>query len=194
MKGIGWTEIRMLVVFFLLFAVGVFTGCAPALSKNLRDEAGEPVPFEALQQQADAYKDRVVILGGYILETVNEPDGTLLVVLQAPLDSRNSPNSSDLSKGRFLVQTTEFLDPVIYSKDRKVTVGGRVIGSRQKQLGNIMYEYPVIDSQEIHLWPNKVVYTRPYYYPYYYPYYDPWYYPWRYPWYRYPRGHRHPYW
>ncbi|UCE82070.1 MAG: Slp family lipoprotein [Deltaproteobacteria bacterium] len=161
-------------LFSLLVAVVGLTSCSPAISKQLRDEAAGLVPFEELLQKSDEYKGRVVILGGYILETVNEADGTLLVILQAPLDSQNSPKSSDLSKGRYLVQTKEFLDPVVYSKDRKITVGGRVVGAKKKKLGNINYKYLVVASLEIHLWPKKAEYTRPYYYPYY----DPWYYPW----------------
>jgi len=85
-----------------------------------------------------------------------------------------------------LVWTRKFLDPEIYSKDRKVTVGGKVAGSRQRALGNRIYEYPVIEAQEIYLWPRKDKHARPYY-PFYY---DPWYYPW----YPYPYYRRHPHW
>ena len=173
----------------LFFLLGVVTGCTPAISKQLRQEAGEPVPFEALQTRPDGYKGRVVIFGGYILETVNEPEGSRLTVLQSPLDYLNRPESSDLSKGRFLVWSKEFLDPVVYSKERRITVGGKVMGSEERKLGSLAYRYPVIEAKEIHLWPKEGKYVGPYY-----PYYDPWIYPWYpYPYpYRYP--YRYPYW
>jgi outer membrane lipoprotein len=82
-----------LILSFLL--LGGFTACAPAISKKVREEAGKPVPFEALLNHTDDYKGRVVIVGGYILETVNEPDGSQITVLQAPLDSQNRPKSSE---------------------------------------------------------------------------------------------------
>ena len=166
----------------LFFVLGGFTGCAPALSKQLREEAGKPIPFEALLRRTADYKGRIVIVGGYILETLNEPEGSWLTVLQSPLDSQNRPESSDLSQGRFLVWSTEFLDPVVYSQERKITVGGQVIGSQQRKLGNLTYQYPVVEAKEIHLWAKEAECTGPFY--------DPWYYPW----YRYPYPYRYPYW
>ena len=161
-----------------------FTACAPAISKKVRKEAGEPVPFKTLLKHSDNYKGRVVIVGGYILDTVNEPDGSQITVLQAPLDSQNRPKSSDLSEGRFMVSSSEFLDPMVYSKERRITVGGKVIGSQERKLGNLTYVYPVIEAMEIHLWSKEGKYIGPY------PYYDPWYYPW----YRPPYRYRYPYW
>jgi len=169
----------------LFFVLGCFSGCTPAISKQLRQEAGEPVPFEALLEKTDDYKGRIVIVGGYILETVNEPEGSWLTVLQAPLDSLNRPESSDLSEGRFLVWSAEFLDPVVYSKERRITVGGQVIGNQQRKLGSLTYQYPVVEAKEIHLWSKEGTYMGPYY-----PYYDPWIHPW----YRYPYRYRYPYW
>jgi outer membrane lipoprotein len=184
-----WSKIISLL--FLLVTAGVVAGCAPVLSRQLRDEAEPPIPFQELLQSPDTYQGRVVILGGYILETANDADGSILTILQAPLDSRNKPRSPDLTKGRFLVWTRKFLDPEIYSKDRAFTVGGKVTGSRQGSLGNRSYVYPVIEAQEIYLWSEKHKYVR-LYYPYYYdPWYDPWYYPWYHPWYPYRHYQRH---
>jgi len=163
------------------FLLGGFTACAPAISKKVRKEAGEAVPFETLLKQTDGYKGRVVIVGGYILETVNETDGSWITVLQAPLDSQNRPKASDLSEGRFMVSSSEFLDPVVYGKQRRITVGGKVIGSQERKLGNLTYVYPVIEAMEIHLWSKKGEYIGPYY-----PYYDPWY--------KRPYRYRYPYW
>jgi len=179
---IGRPAISFALYVMLFFALGGFTGCAPALSKQLREEAGNPVPFEALLRRTDDYKGRIVIVGGYILETLNEPEGSWLTVLQSPLDSQNRPESSDLSQGRFLVWSTEFLDPVVYSKERRITVGGQVIGSQQRKLGSLTYQYPVVEAREIHLWAKEAEHIGPYY--------DPWYYPW----YRYPYPYRYPYW
>ena len=178
--------------FFLLVAGGVIPGCAPALSKNIRDQAKPPIPFPELQRSVGTYEGRVVIYGGYILDTANNPNGTVITILQAPLDSDNEPVSRDLSEGRFLVLSKRFLDPEIYSKGRKITVGGKVIGVIRETLGNRFYDYPEIEVLELHLWPKEVRYASPYY-PYYY---DPWYYspyyPWYRPWYAYPYYRPHP--
>jgi outer membrane lipoprotein len=66
-----------------------------------------------------------VILGGYILETKNLTDETIVEVLQAPLTFQVEPKSKDLSEGRFIVSHKGFLDPEVYNKDRKLTVANQ---------------------------------------------------------------------
>lgn len=168
------------LLFFVLLCIPYsgLTGCAPALSRQFRAHVKAPIPFKALLEEGGTYKGQKVILGGYILESENKPDGSLLTVLQAPLDYRNEPRSQDLSEGRFLVQTEKFLDPEVYSKDRKLTVGGKMLGVRSLPLGNRSYTYPVIEAEELYLWPKELRYIRPDY---------PYYYYWPYPWYCYPR-------
>jgi outer membrane lipoprotein len=166
-----------LVAFLLLLCAA----CAPAISRQIRDEAGTPPSFQDLVAHPEEYQGRVVVLGGYILEIQNEPVGSVVTLLQAPLDFENKPKSSDLSGGRFVVTTDRFLDPEVYVKDRQLTVGGRISGVREETVGGTTYRYPVIEAQEIHLWPKEVYQGPPPYYPFYGPAY-PWY-PWGYPWY-----------
>ena len=181
--GAGLTT---LVLYLLLAVVGMsLPSCAPAISQQLRDEAGTPPPFQDLTAHPQEYQGRVVILGGYILDLQNEPRATVVTILQAPLDFENKPKSRDLSQGRFLITSDRFLDPEVYAKDRRLTVGGRVIGVREQSVGGTTYRYPIIDAQELHLWPKEVY---PPYPPPYYPFYNPWYDPW-YPW-----GYRNPWW
>ena len=179
----GKTGREWKALFFILAGLvpAFYAGCASVPSRHFRQQLGPPIPFQELLE-AEAPRHERVLLGGYLLETANESDGTRLTLLQAPLDSRNKPKSQDLSQGRFVVQTDRFLDPAIYTKGRKVTVGGKVWGTMPQPLGNLTYEYPLIKAEELHLWPKERPYTRPYY-----PYYNYWYSPWyRYPYYRYP--------
>ena len=164
-----------LLLLFLLFLHGSQAGCASKYGQG----SASAVPFELLLSEAKAHQDADVVLGGYILETLNEPDGSLLTMLQAPLGFRQEPKERDLSKGRFLVKSEQFLDPAVYSKDRKLTVWGKVLGARPEALGNRVYEYPVIEAGEIRLWPKETPRKWPY---------DPFYDCWPYWWHRYPFG------
>ena len=178
-----------LLLLALVLPAGLgLSACAPAISQKLRDEAGIPVPFQDLLVHPETYQGRVVVLGGYILETLNEPRGSVLTVLQTPLDFQDKPKARDLSEGRFLVAADRFLDPEVYAKNLRITVGGRVTGVQELSVGGAIYRYPVIDARELHLWPKEVHPAGP---PPYYPFYDPWYDPW-YPWY--PWWHRRPWW
>jgi starvation-inducible outer membrane lipoprotein len=61
--------------------------CA-VISDQLREEAAPPMPFSTLLVEAEQYHGRIVILGGYILETSNLQSETIIKVLQVPLAIR----------------------------------------------------------------------------------------------------------
>jgi len=54
---------------------------------------------------------------------------------------------------RFLVVQPGFLEPLTFGPGRFVTVLGRVGGLRERLVGDFTYTYPVIEAEEIHLWP-----------------------------------------
>ena len=140
------------------------------ISQPVRSEAEPAVPFKTLVAEADRFKGRTVILGGYILETTNLKSETILKVLQVPLRWGEEPALKDSSEGRFQVYHPGFLDPEVYRKDRVITVAGEVIGSGTEQIGADRIQYLKIKHREIYLWPEYD--TRPYPYPHWpYPYY-----------------------
>ncbi|MDY6954139.1 MAG: Slp family lipoprotein, partial [Thermodesulfobacteriota bacterium] len=127
------------VIFWMVLTLSGLTSCASTPSRQFQQQVGSRLAFKELLQNIEAYKGRKVILGGHILETKNEPQATLITLLQAPLDSQNKPRSRDLSEGRFLLRIQEFIDPEIYSRGRELTVGGTVSGVLERPLGNRAY-------------------------------------------------------
>jgi outer membrane lipoprotein len=172
---------------FVSFVGLNFPALAAVISQQLRDEAGIPVLFEDLLASPREYTGRVVVLGGYILEMQIEPNARVLTIIQAPLDWRERPKSRDLSQGRFFVTTSKFLDPEVYVKGRRITVGGSVAGARRQSVDGVRFLFPVIEAQELYLWPKKTHLVGPCY-PCYERWYDPWS-PWDYP---YPSWGRYP--
>lgn len=126
--------------------------CAPAISKNLQQQADSSLSFPVLAADPEAHRGRIVILGGVIAQTTPKPGQTELEIVQKPLDYFNEPKIGDDSQGRFLVIADRFLDPLIYRKDRRITVAGEVTGSEIRKLGDLDYRYPVISSRELKLW------------------------------------------
>ena len=167
----------------LAILILVFTGSCSVISQQIRTESISPIDFKILLQESDKYMGDTVILGGYILETSNLTDQTIIRVLQAPLGVRDEPKSRDYSEGRFIISQKGFLDPEVYSKDRQITVAGTVIGSVVEKINDFSQPYLKIQSREIYLWPEDYAYYPDFYY-------DPWFYP--YPYYRY-RYHHYPY-
>jgi outer membrane lipoprotein len=146
------------------------------ISKDLRNKVDPSLTFEKVIQNPIAFKEKTVVWGGEIIETLNQKNGTTEIeVFQIPLDSTtDAPKASNASAGRFLILVNKYLDPHLYQKGRRITVAGEILGEQIKPLGEMNYRYPLVSSQQIHLWEEY------YYYPYYYPwgYYDPW---WGYP-------------
>jgi outer membrane lipoprotein len=175
-----------LSIIVLLAVMG--TGCAHVISEEIRNEVDEGITFRQVSRSPDAYRGKVVVWGGAIINTTHQKEGTLVEVLQKPLDMEGRPEDSDRSEGRFLAFHKGFMDDAVFAKGRRITVAGEVMGSRTMPLGEIEYTYPLIVTKEVHLWPER---SREGYAPYwYYPWWDPWYDPWWDPWYG-PWWHRH---
>jgi outer membrane lipoprotein len=176
----------------LVVLAALASGCAHTISRPVREQADPTVSFTQLQANPEVYKGRTVILGGEIQHTRNTPEGTLLEVVQKPLDAAERPLLTDRTAGRFMALCDQYLDPAVYTKGRDITVAGRILGLRTGQIGELDYTYPLLSCLELHLWPQAVAgwpYSS-YAYPW-NPWWDPWYgrpYPYRY-W-----GPYYPYW
>ncbi|MBN1253850.1 MAG: Slp family lipoprotein [Deltaproteobacteria bacterium] len=145
------------VLLFILAAAALLllAGCAHVISKELLQEVDTGISFAQLSKEPEAYRGKTVLVGGDIIETQNLPEKTLIVVLQRPLGHRGEPASGDVSEGRFIIRTTGFLDPAIYSPERRLTVAGTVVGKEVRPLGEIEYTYPIIEKRELYLWPKE---------------------------------------
>lgn len=139
--------------------------CSP-VSKEIIQRADQTLMIKEVQKSIEHYKGRMILWGGVIIETINRPEETLIMVMQTSLNYEKRPINLDQSEGRFIVKQAGFLDPSIYVKDRQITVAGVVSGKEELPLGEIRYAYPVITATQLILWAKQE------YPPYYY---DPWY-------------------
>jgi len=164
---------ELLAFFFILF---FFSGCAHVISQETLKKTDPQITFKMLLSDPDAYKGKTVLFGGEIIQTTNTKDGAFIVVMQKPLDRYGVPTEEDISEGRFIIFHPVFLEPLIYSQKKEITVAGVVIGSKKMPVGEVEYTYPLISPIELKLKdpPKKEVmpdywrlYPRPY------TYYDP---------------------
>jgi len=169
---------------YILWPVlSLFIAACAVMPAAVEQEALPGMPFPMLIQQADRYIGQTVILGGYVLEVQNQKDQTRIVALQAPLGFGQEPKSKDLSQGRLIISYGGFIDPEVYSKDRKITVAGKLLGSSATDEQKELFPYVRIQLMHIYLWPIEKPVQR-----------DPYWDFWGYPPYPYPWGWRHPYW
>jgi outer membrane lipoprotein len=142
-------------------------GCSHPISKALRSQARKDLTFPIALQDPARHAGAIVIWGGVIIETLNRKDGTDITVLETPLSSLGEPADARATRGRFIAQTPRFLDPAVYEKGLKITLGGEITGKTTRPIGEIPYTYPIVSIKEHYLWEEEVLY--PYYHPYYYP-------------------------
>jgi len=141
---------RRFVIFFGL--LWLLAGCS-VISPRVRGAALPEIHLATLSGEVERFTGATVVLGGYLLDTQNQPDVTLITVLQSPLRFGDEPGVRDASQGRFVVRVAGFLDPAVYARDRKVTVAGRVAGTMTVPVEGTDRPLLLIDSEELHLWP-----------------------------------------
>jgi len=160
--------------FFWGLAALLNAGCSHALSPVVRQQIDTTLSLTQLRTTPEAYKDCIVMLGGDILSTRNLTEGTLLEVLQKPLDATDRPLDTDQTEGRFMALCEGYLDPAVYSRGRQVTLAGRVLGTRTDTVGEITYIYPLLACLEVYLWSpmldTRTLYPYDYWWPWYHPY------------------------
>jgi outer membrane lipoprotein len=159
----------------LLVLVVAAAGCATTapIRQEIKAQA-TPVDFSELATNPDKFKGETVILGGQIIKTTPTADGTLLTVLETKTKDAERPGGREATQGRFMALAKGFLDPQVYSEGRQVTVAGKVAGKRMDKVGELEYAYPLINADQVYLWPRPDPY---YYYPPLYGSYWPYYYP-----------------
>lgn len=159
-----------------ILVVLLLAGCATPGA-----EQSPPVPsLSAVRENPSAYLGRAVRWGGTIAAVENRSAETCLELVARPLGSNGRPRAEDISSGRFIACVDGFLDPAIYSQGREVTVEGMLTGTREGQVGDYGYVYPVVTVEQQRLWQPRP--ERPRYYapdPFWY---GPWpaFGPWRY--------------
>ena len=144
-------------VYILLFLFVIISGCAHVISKDLRAKVDPSLSLGEVLQNPNPYKGKFVLWGGEIIQVLRQENGTTLIeVLEWPLGWRGEPQRTVSFRGRFLLSSKESLDPRLYGRGVKITVAGEIQGSmpgeKIKSVSDPAYRYPLILSQEIHLW------------------------------------------
>jgi len=130
----------------------ILSGCAGGISRQARSQVTYFGPFNSVQQQPESHKGEAVMWGGRVIETLNRDRSTELLVLQLELTDQDFPVDNDKSQGRFIIRSSQFLDPAIYPEGTLITVIGRIEGSETRPVGEMPYVYPVINVIEIKKW------------------------------------------
>ena len=139
------------LVVLCLFTL-LLQGCTYAISRSMTAEADKTITFEMLQTDPDAFKGKIIILGGTISQINTTKKGTLIEVIQKPLDYWGKPKRTKRTEGSFLVLHPGYLNTMIFTPGREITVAAEVEGTRSKALGEMEFTYPLVLAKELKLW------------------------------------------
>ncbi len=130
----------------------LFQGCSYAISRSMTAQADKTITFEMLQTDPDIFKGKIIIIGGTIEQINNTKQGTLIEVIQKPLDYWGKPRRTNRTGGNFLIFYPGYLNTMIFTPDRQVTVAAEIEGTRFKALGEKDFTYPIVLAKELKLW------------------------------------------
>jgi len=137
-----------------LVASILLAGCS---SQRVVPESMEPfvdrtVTFRDLLASPESYRGRVLVLGGEVLKAKRLQDGTLIELLQLPLeDGEETSLDRQQSQGRLLALQQEFLDPATVVEGTRVTIVGEVSGAKTDRLDDVEYRYPTLIVKHLHI-------------------------------------------
>ena len=137
---------------YLLLPCLLLSACA-GLPSAVRDAPAVDVSYYQASRDINSYKDVSVRWGGVIIDVENEEHSSLVQVLFHPLDYNGRPQLNKPGEGRFVVKSTEFLDPAVYAKDKEITVAGVIKGDIERTVGKRIIQVPLLSATAIYLWP-----------------------------------------
>ncbi|MDA8169166.1 MAG: Slp family lipoprotein [Nitrospiraceae bacterium] len=169
------------LLFVMVTALLLVSCASPVLRKDLLQRGSRKPDFARMMQDPDFYKDNLYVLGGTIIRTHVTPAGSMIEALYVPVDSKGYLKDVEPREGRFFAlypKNEGFLDPMIYKKNKAVTMAAEFIGTHTTKVDKTDYAFPLFRIKQIYLWKEEEYYPYyPYYpystYPYYgYPYYN----------------------
>ncbi|MDN5753523.1 MAG: Slp family lipoprotein [Nitrosospira sp.] len=146
---------------YLLLSCLLLMGACSGLPERVRNVPVSDVSYVQARQNLSSYKGTSVRWGGVIVDVENEENFTLVEVLSYPQSSYGRPQLRKESGGRFVIQSSEFLDPAVYAKDKEITVAGTIEGDVERVIGKKRIRMPLVSSKALYLWPAYQSY--PYY-------------------------------
>ena len=142
---------KLLSLISISLLLNFLMGCAstPEFDITQVDKALTP---QSVIAEPETSQGKIALWGGTILDTKNLKDITQIEVLAYPLSSSYTPLQDSKPRGRFIIQHKDYLEPTTYTQGRLLTVLGNIGESQIGKVGESEYSYPVINSQQLHLW------------------------------------------
>ncbi len=139
----------------------LITACSSAPA-TIQHAPGADLQLKQVSPDIEAHIGEAVRWGGKIIEVKNEQNYSRIQLVQFPLNRYGRPVESSESQGRFVVKSSEFLDPAIFTIGSMLTVYGNISDKTPLQVDQKTLTLPVIDIIDSQRWPVNSASGRPY--------------------------------
>ncbi|RDI98326.1 hypothetical protein DVT68_12815 [Dyella solisilvae] len=133
-------------------ALLLLAACAPApiYKPSAMTVAAAP---NMVAQDPQHYANADVIWGGRVVEVHNFPDHSEVEILAYPLDSSQRPKVDGHGGwGRFIAVTPGYVESFDMPAGTLITLSGRIVGSRNGNVGQANYVFPTVSVSQSHVW------------------------------------------
>lgn len=145
------TAARSLLFVSALSAALALAACAPAPIYPTSASEVIATPMQ-VSQSPERYASGQVIWGGRIVQVKNYADHSEIELLAYPLDASQRPQANDSGSGRFIAVMPGYVEPLDYPSGGRMTVSGKLNGSRAGKVGEADYVFPLVAVAQSHVW------------------------------------------
>jgi len=155
------------------------TACA-SIPEQLRNESVSGLQVASVQATESCEVQLPVRWGGVITKVETTNEGTFIEVISKELGRNSRPKLTDVTYGRFIALSKNFIEPEIYKAGREITVLGDVAHCVPGKIDKMDYRFPMVKVTALQLWkprpegPDVVVFPSLWMH-------DVWPHPYRYP-------------
>jgi starvation-inducible outer membrane lipoprotein len=144
-----------------LIVVCLLAACSSTIPSRYRDVAEPGVTLTALTSSPDGYRDKVVILGGVIVEEKQTGEQIFLRLKNRPLDKDYRPHRplslDGPEAGYYWVAMSRSDLPDEYRQWARVTVVGQVTDMRPSDTGSSHALEPVLTALYLRGWGDSIM-------------------------------------
>jgi outer membrane lipoprotein len=162
MRGIPALIHSMYRYIIVAIAFIMLTSCMSVIRKDLMDTGTRHFSFADLLKNPAAYQGKLFILGGRIVDTKLTRRGSLIEAIYVPVDWTGALKDIEPPARRFLAlypKDRSILDPVIYKRDRAVTIAAVFEGTETGKIDEMDYVFPSFQVVQIYLWEKRLPIT-----------------------------------
>lgn len=144
----------MIIKLSVLIFIALQISCTTVPKFDTKNVESSLTPQQVVNDTV-ATRGKTILWGGTILDIKNLKNETQIEILAYPLNTYHRPLTDKKPLGRFIILHTGYLEPTSYAQGEKLSVVGKVSGSRSGKVGDTQYSYALIKAQQLHLWSDE---------------------------------------